>query len=82
MSGAIADYVKDGFAEGARLFGIIEPLATKAADAMGLEGGDDEREMHIDRACALRASASDNGIVVLLEPKVTKFEAGKEVTFA
>jgi hypothetical protein len=79
LSGAIAEHVAEGFDEGKRLFDIIEPLAVKAAIAMGLPV--EERQMHIDRACAMRASESDGGIVVILEPVVTKFEAGKEVAF-
>lgn len=79
LTGAIADYVADGFSEGARMFDIIEPLALKAATQMGLPVED--RDKYIDRACAIRASESDSGIVVLLEPEVAKFEAGKEVAF-
>jgi hypothetical protein len=79
LSGAIADYIADGFTEQVRLFGVIEPLALKAAEQMGLPP--DERDKYIDRACAQRASASDGGIVVMLEPDVAKFEAGKAVAF-
>lgn len=64
--GMISEYVKEGWVAGDKAWGTMGPLAHLAANLMQLPV--DEREMHIDRACAKHASELDHGTVVILEP--------------